>query len=99
MKVVELHWAAKTSTLVFPILKQGRVIAATAYSKYEGQWDGRFPMAYAVVTDDTIIEKCRIRRGEEHPQGVLRTADIKVTIFTKPQTAEKVAYEWAKRAL
>ena len=99
MKVVALNWSFMTNTLKFPVVKSGRIVSTTAYEKGEGRWSGRFPTAYAVVTDDFETEQVYCRRGDstEEQHGSLRHVDgLHPILFRTPHFAEKVAIKWSK---
>jgi hypothetical protein len=110
MKIVTLSWSFMTGTVVFPVLKAGRIVSATAYEKGEGQWGGRFPVAYAVVTDDCVVETVRRSRVDEasaptpnrvwqSPSKTGRPGTLcpKPVMFRWADKAERVAREWAAR--
>lgn len=110
MKVVEFNWSFMTNTVCFPVIKGGKVVSATAYEKGQGQWGGRFPTAFAVVTDEAVVE--HVRRGRcaeaENPtegrvwQGCPKDGRPGVkcpepVMFRWADRAKKVAEEWARR--
>ena len=99
MKVVTLSWSFMTNTLKFPVVKAGRIVSMTAYEKGEGRWSGRFPTAYAIVTDDFESEQVYCRRGDssaEEQPGSLRYMDrLRPILFRTPHFAEKVAIKWS----
>ena len=99
MKVVALNWAFMTNTLKFPVVKSGRNASMTSSERGEGRWSGRFPTAYAVVTDDFEAEQVYCRRGDstaEEQNGSLRYVDgLRPILFRTPNFAEKVAIKWS----
>lgn len=63
-KLITLKFGNMTSTVVFPVLKSGRLLQATAFTSGEGQISGRFPVVFAVATDDAEVDTQRVGRGE-----------------------------------
>lgn len=98
MKVTAIKWAFMTNTLVFPVLTAGKIVRMTAYMKGEGRWDGRFPVAYAIATDDAVVEQKRVSRADEKASptpGRVFQKDTHPTLFTREEKAFSVARKWA----
>ena len=97
LKMIPLKWAMKTNTLTFPVLVKGRIITMTAFEKGEGQWDGRFPCAFAICTPDTEIETVHCHRKTEATKDPRRiwVKNSNPVMFRWEDKAREVALAWA----